>query len=260
MSFFGGIFSVDSKFSVVMSKLFDLMVLNFIFIIMCIPIVTIGANLTAMSYVTLRMSRNEDSYVWKSYWKSFRENFKQSTIIWLLMFALGLFLVSDIYLTIKVMTGWLTNIKYFFFFLALVYIFVFLYVFPVQSRFYNKIKYTLRNSFLFAIRHLPYTLLMVLVVVGPTFVALMAGGAVFNYFILVVILAGFSGTSYINSIFLNKIFKKYMPTEEEQTEEEEAAAALKHMDETAISDNGEETPVLTTDASVVDGDEAKGNL
>lgn len=232
MSFLGGVFSVDSKFSIVMSKLFDLMVLNFIFIIMCIPIVTIGANLTAMSYVTLRMSRNEDSYVWKSYWKSFRENFKQSTIIWLILLCLGLFLAADIYLTTNLMTGWLTNIKYFFFFLALVYLFVFLYIFPVQSRFYNKIKYTMRNSLLFSIRHLPYTLLMIVVLIGPTLVALLAGGAVFNYFILVVVLAGFSGTSYINSIFLNKIFKKYIPSEEDEEQTEDGvASAIEASDE-----------------------------
>ncbi|MDD3277824.1 MAG: DUF624 domain-containing protein [Lachnospiraceae bacterium] len=229
MSMLGGIFNVDSKFSIFMSKLFDLMVLNFIFIIMCIPIITIGANVTATYYVTLRMSRNEDSYVWKSYWKSFRQNFKQSTIIWLITLGLGLLLVADIYLTNHVVTGVLQYIRYFFYCLALIYFFVMLYVFPIQSRFYNKVRYTLRNSFLFAIRHLPYTLLMAAVVIGPTIVATLAGGAVFSYFILVVVLFGFSGTAYINSIFLNKIFKKYIPEEGEEsndsTQELEAADA-----------------------------------
>ena len=48
-------FSLDSKFSQIMGRVFDLMMLNIIFLIMCIPIVTIGANFTAMYYVTLKM-------------------------------------------------------------------------------------------------------------------------------------------------------------------------------------------------------------
>ena len=52
-------FSLDSKFSQIMGRVFDLMMLNIIFLIMCIPIVTIGANFTAMYYVTLKMIKNE---------------------------------------------------------------------------------------------------------------------------------------------------------------------------------------------------------
>ena len=72
-------FSLDSKFSQIMGRVFDLMMLNIIFLIMCIPIVTIGANFTAMYYVTLKMIKNEETYIFRTYWKSFRENFKQAT-------------------------------------------------------------------------------------------------------------------------------------------------------------------------------------
>lgn len=56
-------FSLDSKFSQIMGRVFDLMMLNIIFLIMCIPIVTIGANFTAMYYVTLKMIKNEETSV-----------------------------------------------------------------------------------------------------------------------------------------------------------------------------------------------------
>ena len=56
-------FSLDSKFSQIMGRVFDLMMLNIIFLIMCIPIVTIGANFTAMYYVTLKMIKNGDVYL-----------------------------------------------------------------------------------------------------------------------------------------------------------------------------------------------------
>mgnify|MGYP002409323948 CR=1 FL=1 len=226
----GGIFSIDSKFSQVMSRLFDLMILNLIFIVMCIPIVTIGANVTAMYYVTIKMVRNEDSYTFKSYWKSFKENFKQSTIIWLILLVAGLFLISDIYLVNNVMTGAITNIKYIFFFLLMVYFFVMLYVFPSQSRFYNTIKHTLKNSLLFSIRHLPYTILMLAVIVVPFFVCLYSSGTIFSFYIMFLFLFGFSATAYVNSIFLNKIFKKYMPPEEEEPSDSDLIAHLDALD------------------------------
>lgn len=224
---FGGIFNMDSKFSQIMSRLFDLMILNFIFIIMCIPVVTIGTNLTAMHYVTIKMARNEESYTFRSYWKSFKENFKQSTIIWLILLVIGLFLGLDIYLSTHMMTGVVANIKYIFYCMFLMYLFVLLYVFPTQARFYNTIKHTLLNSLLFSIRHLPYTILMMAVIIGPFLLCTTVSATVFSFYILFIVLFGFSATAYINSIFLNKIFKNYMPPEDdEQTED----AVIAHMD------------------------------
>lgn len=243
---FGGIFNMDSKFSQVMSRLFDLMVLNFIFIIMCIPIVTIGANFTAMYYVTIKMVRNEDSYTFKSYVKSFKENFKQSTIIWLIMLVIGLFLASDIYLTTNLMTGAMSNLKYVFYFLMMVYVFTLLYVFPAQSRFYNTIKHTLINALLFSIRHLPYTILMLAVIVGPFLICLNAPGTVFSFYVLFLIMFGFSATTYVNSIFLNKIFKNYMPEEEsiEQSEED----VIQHLNSLDQEDNDSPETEISEDS------------
>lgn len=242
---FGGIFNMDSKFSQIMSRLFDLMILNFIFIIMCIPIVTVGANLTAMHYVTIKMARNEDSYTFRSYWKSFKENFKQSTIIWLILLVIGLFLGFDVYLSTYMMTGAIANIRYVFYCMSLLYLFVLLYVFPTQARFYNTIKHTLLNSLLFSIRHLPYTILMIAVIVGPFLLCTTVSTTIFSFYILFLVLFGFSATAYINSIFLNKIFRNYMPPEDDvqttdavippvDTPEEEQTA-----EEKVLSDNFE---------------------
>ena len=96
-------FSLDSKFSQIMGRVFDLMMLNIIFLIMCIPIVTIGANFTAMYYVTLKMIKNEETYIFRTYWKSFRENFKQATAIWLILLAVLIVLILDLLL---VMNAW----------------------------------------------------------------------------------------------------------------------------------------------------------
>lgn len=85
----GRFFSMDNKFFTFMNKVADLCILNIICLVCCIPIVTAGASITAMYYVTLKMVRNEEAYIVRSFFKSFKDNFKQATIINLIMIAVG---------------------------------------------------------------------------------------------------------------------------------------------------------------------------
>ena len=142
-------FSLDSKFSQIMGRVFDLMMLNIIFLIMCIPIVTIGANFTAMYYVTLKMIKNEETYIFRTYWKSFRENFKQATAIWLILLAVLIVLILDLLLVMR-MPGTITYLRFVFLVLIFFEAMVLSYVFPVLSRFDNTVKNTIKNSILMA--------------------------------------------------------------------------------------------------------------
>ena len=78
-----------------MGRAADLFMLNVVFVICCLPVVTIGASLTALHYVTLKMARNEESYIIRSFFKSFKQNFKQSTIINLIMLLIAGVLYFD---------------------------------------------------------------------------------------------------------------------------------------------------------------------
>ena len=71
------LFNMDNKFFTVMGRVADLIMLNVVFLICCLPIVTIGASLTALHYVTLKMTRNEESYIIRSFFKSFKQNFNR---------------------------------------------------------------------------------------------------------------------------------------------------------------------------------------
>ena len=81
----GKIFDMDNPVFRTISKLVDLIWLNIIFIIFSLPVVTIGASVTALMSVTMKMARDREGYMWAGFWKSFKENFKQSTIIWIIM-------------------------------------------------------------------------------------------------------------------------------------------------------------------------------
>ena len=97
------LFNMDNKFFSFMGRAADLFMLNVVFVICCLPVVTIGASLTALHYVTLKMARNEESYIIRSFFKSFKQNFKQATGMWMLFLVAFFILSVDIWFW---MTQW----------------------------------------------------------------------------------------------------------------------------------------------------------
>jgi len=131
----GNIFSLDGKFFTFMSKVADLIILNIIYCLCCIPIITIGPATTALYYVTLKMVKNEESYIIKSFFKSFKLNFKQGAAIGLLLMAAAGIIVGDIY----IMLSWNAKYKFIliviFIFLLVVWMFITIYIFPLLATF-----------------------------------------------------------------------------------------------------------------------------
>ncbi len=206
---------MDNKFFTFMGKLADLILLNLLFIICCIPIVTIGASITAMYYVTLKMVRNEESYLFRSFFKSFKQNLKQSTVIWLILLAVSIVLWMDF----RIMgqagdTGILRIVSIGLYFILLIDGMIFAYIFPLLSKFDNTIKNTFKNSLLMAIRHFPYTVLILAVTFIPMFLTLNYG-LVMLFGALVWLFLGFSLTAFINSTMFVRIYDQYIPKEEE---------------------------------------------
>ena len=63
-------FSLDSSLMIFLSNLTDIIVLNVMCFICCIPIITIGPSVTAMHYITLKIARDEEIYVLRDYFKA----------------------------------------------------------------------------------------------------------------------------------------------------------------------------------------------
>lgn len=211
------LFNMDNAFFRALGKLADLMILNILFIIFSLPIVTIGASWTAMYYVTLKLAENEEGYIIRSFWKSFKQNFKQATVIWLIMLLIGIILVLDL-LIMRNASGTVTDVfRIIITATMIVYFIVLTYVFPVLARFYNSIRGTVKNAFIIAVANLPRTIAIAAVSIGAVLVTFLNTYTIW-YGLLVWILAGFALVAYANSYFFKKIFSKYMPQE---TEEEE---------------------------------------
>lgn len=191
-----------------------MVLVNFLFVVCCIPVFTIGASWTALYTVTIKMVRDEDSGIVKQFFKAFKDNFKQATIIWLLFLVVGIGLVSY-FLMFGRITGLVgVLIKGVLFLLALIYAMVLTFVFPVLSRFENKIKATIKNSFIIAVSNLPWTILSILIMAIPITITIIRPLYVMYGFLWVLII--FALYAFLSSIIFNRIFKKYMPPEPER--------------------------------------------
>ena len=217
------LFNYDNPVWRFIGKFGDLIVLNILWILTSIPVFTIGASTTAMYYVTLKLVRDEDGYTIRSYFKSFKENFKQATAIWLIMLAVGLLLGFDLYFFINLESGGsnFRNVMVTIFgSMTMIYICILVYVFPLQSRFYNPVRRTLFNAFFMSIRHILQTIGILVIDIVVTVLGYLSMYYA-PQFSVIFLLFGFPLIAFINSFFFHAIFKKYMPKDTEHREDGE---------------------------------------
>lgn len=205
----GRIFNLDSPVFRSLSRIADLIYLNILTLLCCIPIVTAGASMTALNYVVLKMVRNEEGYLTRSFFKSFKENFRQSTIIWVIILAVFALIAGDFFILKYAVMEFPSWIKTALMAIAIILLFGLMHVFPVLARFDNTIINTFKNSFLMGILSFPKTVLMMFFWVIPIVIAL----SVYQILPLVLML-GISGPAYMCALLYSKTFQRFEPEEE----------------------------------------------
>lgn len=209
-----GFFNMDSPIMRFLSKLCDLIILNILCIICCIPIITAGASITALFSVTLKMVKGEESYIVRGFFKGFKDNFKQATIIWLIMAVFGIFMYMDYRAAYVLPTNVRNVFQVMIGAIMILYAMLFTYIFPYLARFENSIKNIFKNSLLIAVLNLPWTLLMTVLPIALVFITFLTSYTLV-YGSMIWILFGFSLVAYMNSGIFRKVFAKYEPAEEE---------------------------------------------
>ena len=203
-------FNIDGKFFGVLSRLADLVILNLLFLVCCIPVVTVGAAVTAMYSVTWKMAEEKEGYILQGFFKAFKDNFKQSTAIWLILFVPFLVISVDLYLSNFMAEGiGQAMLKGFWMLALLIVLFVMVYALTLQCIFENTVKNTIKNAFLISLGHAPWSLAVTALALSP-FISLLYFGEYFSAELLAMLLIWFSGAAYINSFILKKIYKKFM--------------------------------------------------
>lgn len=264
----GRFFNMDSGLFRFLSRLADLMILNMLFILTCIPIVTIGAACTSLYYVTMKMARDEDAYIARSYFRSFKQNFKQATLIWIVALLLIILLFMDFRILSVMTAGFVKIVRIALISVSLIAAMVLLYTFPVLAKFYNSIKNTIKNAFFMSIRHFPKTIVMLAISIGAVVLTFLSAFTL-TWGILIWIMFGFALISYLHSRFFVKIFDLYIPeTQEEEVEKTEEdyrveSGVFQNIGTPLERDeNGNLVPVKTEteetkeETSYIDGEEA----
>lgn len=205
------LFRMDSPLMRFLTKIADLMVLNILFCVTSIPLITIGASWTALYSVTLKMVRDEEGSVSRSYFRSFHQNFRQATLLWLGVLVVLALLVLDI----RVLNGMAGGtapglLRVGVEILALLGIMVLQYLFPSLARFEASLADTLKNACMMALAHLPKTALMTAAAVGAVWITLINNTTI-AVGLMVWPLIGFSLMAFGNSGILRKIFDNYVP-------------------------------------------------
>ena len=209
------LFSPDSKFMRFMSVLGDLMLLNFIFLLCSVPIVTIGASITALYTVVFRMVREKDSRsVVVQFFQSFRQDFRRATLLWLLLLPAGGILALDLWL-FSVVTGVMRWLSILFLLLMLLVLFTAGYAFPLLSQFENGVKGTLKNALFLSLGYLPRTLAVTALNLLP-FVLLYFNLYLFLYVGFLWIFLYFSAAAYLNARTLEQVFAPFREKKEEE--------------------------------------------
>lgn len=161
------LFAPDRPFSIWMTRLFDSVLLSVLWLICCIPIVTIGPATQAVYYVALKQAEGEDGYVIQRFFHAFRRSFGKSVAVGLVMMGSGGLLVMDLWLSHLAGTNDFRMLILVFLVLLFLWASVFVYVFAVQARFENSVLGTVRTAAGLALQHIPQTLVLLVTALLP---------------------------------------------------------------------------------------------
>ena len=157
------IFRYDSPLMQFLSRAADLIWVNLLVLVCSIPVFTIGASLSAMENIIYKILHNEDVAVTREFFQAFAKNFKQATLVWLIILVVEGALGYDVYYSRQIGT----NVSEAMLTVAVIlFVLVFammLYIFPLQSHYYNKTKDLFKNAAILVIVHPVRTIIMLVI-------------------------------------------------------------------------------------------------
>ena len=159
------LFNLDGPVLQFINKIVYSVYLNILWFICCIPVITIGASTTALFYVTLKISKDEEGSITKAFFHSFKENLRQGTAIWLILLAFGIILGIDGYVLyhMRFENVFWTLCTAVFCGAAAAYAIILMYIFPLLARFDNTIGAMFKNALFIGVRFLFCTALMAVI-------------------------------------------------------------------------------------------------
>lgn len=200
-------FSPDSKLMQIIGRITDLIILNLLYLLTCLPLFTIGAATSALYTMCFRLMREEYSGIVKSYFRAFKAEFGQSTVVWLLLVVVvmpALFYFSLLFQ----MDSILRYASFVFVIIAVMGLMTASYVFPWISQFENTTGQALKNALILSISRLPRTFCILVINLLPAIVWFLHAELFLQVSFLWVALY-FAAAAYMNTGLLWHVFKPY---------------------------------------------------
>lgn len=208
----GGLFHPDGAFARYGAKLWDIMWLNILTAVSSLPVFTAGAAMTAMHYVLLKIFRDEEGAITAMFFKAFRENFKQSTIIGVLFAVVAYLLILSTGIAIALAMKW---IRYLLIVVLALLICAWNWSFVFQSRYRNTISGTVKYSFLVLAAHPIRSVVMAVLFVLPIAAVLVAPKN-----LILALMVGFTLPGFVQVFLYNKVLIKLETVKEDNSDKE----------------------------------------
>lgn len=207
-------FSYDGILAQIIRYIWNLFVLNLCTIVCCSPIVTAGAAITALYSVYLNESMASSRIF--QYFRAFKENFRQSTLIWLVFLGFSVVIGMDVYLLLTYDFSGNAVLKILTVIVATLGMSVGSFIFPLVAHYENSNRQTWRNAFVLGVSLFPYGVVMTVISLLPIFLFFV------NLDVMVIVLAiwiplGGALSAQINSWILKHVFHRLQSMEDSAT-------------------------------------------
>lgn len=207
----GRFFRFDSPLMTGLGKLADLIILSILWLLCCVPVITIVPSTAALYYVTLKMARKEEYRPIAGFFHALKDNLKQGSIMTLLFAAVGALLYID-YRIMTLQTEEIGSIlKSVFLLLTVLAAAVMLYTFPLQAQFSNTILRTLKNAMILSLSKLPNTILLLALHSIPVWAVILSPEIVGKTLLLWLLLFP-AAAAYLSSLRFVKIIAPLIET------------------------------------------------
>lgn len=208
-------FNPDSRLMVFLTRVADLVLLNVLWLLCCIPIVTIGASTTAMYHVLRHLQNDEISGVTRDFFQCFKADFRQSTPVYLVLLVPTAAVVYNFFLIFMPENAELipSYLSVVWMFSALLVAFVGSMAFPFMAHFSDTLWHTLRNSAVLALAKLPRTILVTVLNLSPIILMFISVDFFLRSSIFWLLIGG-ALVAYLNLMILRPVFQKLIENRE----------------------------------------------
>lgn len=236
------LFSLDSPLMRFLTKMADLIIINLYTVLLCIPLVTAGAAFTALHYCALKIYRDQEVSITKQYFHSFKENFKQATIIWVIFLFFAALVTMDYFFMYANPTGVSGFVFGGLIVVSILIFFVGSMVFPILSKFANTIPGTVKSAFVLSFRRFPATLLILIANASPVLLLLFLPNVAITLFPILLCFC-FSAPALLAALLNNKPFKKAEEAYLAEHPQEDPSAGDEHIfsDEPLIDEKNKDS-------------------